>query len=245
MLGHNSGSGIRRQGNFMNAVLVGLVILLMAAPAAAQRDTTPPPSPAALKVGTPALEATEALFSVTWEAVLDPPANHPVPTYRWTAGFNDGSGPQQGAVEGTTLMLRMPYSGSGQTTGFVCVLAEDAAGNVSAGVKCATLAIPAKPAPKTTTHTIDYQEPTTKADGTPLQGLRSIRLYWRVDDGPETVVTLPASSIKGGLPRRFRLTVPATSGTLSVSVTAVDIAGNESARSAAATKTIGAPTADR
>jgi hypothetical protein len=228
----------------MAASLVGLVILLMAAPAAAQRDTAPPPSPAALKVGAPALEATGALFSVTWEAVLDPPANLPVPMYRWTAGFNDGRGALQGTVEATTLMLRMPYSESGQTTGFVCVLAEDTAGNVSAGVTCVTLAIPAKPAPKTTTHTVDYQEPTMKADGTPLQGLRSIRLYWRIDDGPESVVTLPASSIKGGLPRRFRLTVPATSGTLSVSVTAVDISGNESARSAPATKIIG-PTVDR
>jgi hypothetical protein len=229
----------------MNVVLVGLVILLMAAPAAAQRDTAPPPPPAALKVGAPALEATDALFRVTWEAVLDPPANVPVPIFRWNAGFNDGSGPIQGAVEGTTLMLRMPYRESGQAAGFVCVRAEDAAGNVSAAVTCATLAIPAKPAPKTTTHTVDYQEPTTKADGTPLEGLRSIRLYWRVDDGPETVVSLPASSIKGGLPRRFRLTVPATSGTLSVSVTAVDTSGNESARSAPATKTIGAPTVDR
>ena len=101
------------------------------------------------------------------------------------------------------------------------------------------------PAPRTTTHTVDYLEPTTRADGTPLQGLKSILLYWRVDDGPETVVTLPASSIKGGLPRRLRLTVPATSGTLSVSVTAIDIAGNESARSPSVTKPISAPTADR
>lgn len=92
--------------------------------------------------------------------------------------------------------------------------------------------------PPTTTHTVDYREPTTKADGTPLQGLKSIRLYWRVDDGPETVVTLPASSIKGGLDRRLRLTVPATSGVLSVTLTAVDMSGNESARTAPVTKTI-------
>jgi hypothetical protein len=92
--------------------------------------------------------------------------------------------------------------------------------------------------PSTTTHTVDYQEPTTKADGTPLQGLKSIRLYWRVDDGPETLVTLPASSIKGGLVRRLVLTVPATSGILSVTLTAIDVAGNESARTAPVTKTI-------
>jgi len=95
--------------------------------------------------------------------------------------------------------------------------------------------------PPTTTHTVDYQEPTTKADGTPLQGLKSIRLYWRVDAGPETVVTLPASSIKGGLGRRLRLTVPATSGVLSVTLTAVDMSGNESARTAPLTKTIAPP----
>jgi hypothetical protein len=217
----------------------------MAAPAAAQSDTAPPLAPAALKVGSPVLEAAGAVFTVTWEAVLDPPANRPAPSYRWTAGFNDGGAPTQGTVASTSLTLRMPYRESGESTGFVCVLAEDAAGNVSPGVTCATLVIPAKLAPETTTHTIDYQEPTTKADGTPLQGLAAVRLYWRIDDGPESVVTLPASSIKGGLPRRYRLTVPATTGTLSVSVSAVDVAGNESARSAPATKRIGATSSGR
>jgi hypothetical protein len=99
----------------------------------------------------------------------------------------------------------------------------------------------AQGAPASTTHTLDYREPTTKADGTPLQGLRSIRLYWRVDGGPETVVTLPASSIKGGLDRRLNLTVPATKGVLSVTLTAVDVAGNESGRTAPVTKTITPP----
>jgi hypothetical protein len=226
----------------MRAVLIGLALLLVVAPAAAQRDTTPPPPAAALTVGAAELQPTGALFKVTWEAVLDPPANLPVPVYRWTAGFNDGSGALQGAVAGTVLMVRMPYHASGATSGFVCILAEDAAGNVSPAVTCATLAMPAKPAPATTTHTIDYQEPTTNADRTSLQDLVSIRLYWRVDDGPESVVTLPASSIKGGSVRRFSLTVPATRGTLSVTVTAVDVAGNESARSAPATKTIVPPT---
>ncbi len=226
----------------MRAVLVGLAVLLVTSPVAAQRDTTPPPPAGPLTVGAPALQPTAALFKVTWEAVLDPPANVPVPVYRWTAGFNDGSGPIQGAVAATVLTLQMPYHATGASSGFVCVLAEDAAGNVSPGATCATLAIPAQPAPATTTHAVDYQEPTTKADGTPLLDLASIRLYWRVDDGPETLVTLPASSIKGGLVRRFSLTVPATSGTLSVTVTGVDAAGNESARSAPATKIIGPST---
>jgi hypothetical protein len=229
----------------MRAVLIGLALLLVAAPVAAQRDTSPPPPPGPLTVGPPAVQPTGALFKVTWEAVLDPPANLPVPVYRWTAGFNDGSEPMQGAVAGTVLNLRLPYHASGATSGFVCVLAEDAAGNRSPGPTCATIAMPAKPAPPTTTHTIEYQEPTTRADGTPLQGLASIRLYWRVDDGPETAVTLPASSGKGGLVRQLRLTVPNTSGTLSVTFTAVDVSGNESARSAPATKTIGPSTSDK
>lgn len=226
----------------MRAALIGLALLLMAAPAAAQRDTTPPPPPGPLTVGVPALEPTGALFKVTWEAVLDPPANSPVPIYRWTAGFNDGSGAIRGAVAGTVLMLRMPHPTAGETSGFVCVLAEDAAGNLSPGQTCATIVTPAKPAPPTTTHTIEYQEPTTKADGTPLQSLASIRLHWRVDGGPESVVTLPVSSTRGGLVRQWRLTVPATSGTLSVTFTAVDASGKESARSAPATKTIGPST---
>ena len=62
----------------MRAALIGLALLLVAAPAA-QRDTTPPPPPGPLTVGAPALEPTGALFKVTWEAVLDPPANLPVP----------------------------------------------------------------------------------------------------------------------------------------------------------------------
>jgi hypothetical protein len=222
----------------MRAVLIGLALLLVAASAAAQPDTIPPPTPTALAVGAPALQPTAAVFKVTWEAALDPPGNRPVPTYRWSAGFSDGSGRLQGAVAGPVLMLSMPYHASGAASGFVCVLAEDAARNVSPGVACATLAIPAKPAPATTAHTIECREPTTNADGTPLKDLASIRLYWRVDGGPESAVTYPASSLTGGAVRLLRLTVPATSGTLSVTVTAVDVSGNESARSAPATKMI-------
>jgi hypothetical protein len=222
----------------MRAVLIGLALSLAAAPVSAQPDITPPPPPGPLTVDRPAAQSTGVTFKVSWEAVLDPPANLPSPVYRWTAGFNDGSGAVQGAVTSPVLMLRLPYHASGASSGFVCVLAEDAAGNVSLGATCAGLAIPARP---TTTHTIDYQEPTTKADGTPLQGLAAMRLYWRVDDGPETVVTLPASSPAGGLGRRFVLTVPATSGTLSIALTAVDVSGNESARTAPTTKLIGPP----
>ena len=222
----------------MRAVLIGLTVLLMAATAGAQPDTMPPPPPGTLNVSVPTLQPTGALFKVTWEAVLDPPANSPVPVYRWTAGFNDGSEAVSGAVAGTVLMLRLPYHPAGARPGFVCVLAVDAAGNVSVGVACATLAVPAKPS---TTHTVEYREPTTKADGKPLQGLASIRLYWRVDGGPETAVSLPVSSPKGGVLREYKLTVPATSGTLSVTLSAVDASGNESARTAPITKTIVPP----
>jgi hypothetical protein len=103
-------------------------------------------------------------------------------------------------------------------------------------VACTSLAIAARP---TTTHTIEFREPTTRADGTALKTLASIRLYWRVDAEPESVVTYPASSGTGGVLRQLRLTVPATSGTLSVTVTAIDVAGLESVRSAPATKVIG------
>jgi hypothetical protein len=221
----------------MRAMCIALALLFAAGPATAQSDTQPPPPLRSLTVGAPAAQPTGALFKVTWEAVLDPPASVPVAVYRWTAGFSDGSAPRQGAVADTVLMLRMPYHASGATSGFVCVVGEDATGNVSPRATCAALAIPATP---TTTHKVDYSEPTTNSAGRPLRGggLASVRLYWRVDDGPETVVTLPVSTPKGGLRRRFLLTIPATSGTLSITLTAVDVDGKESARTAPVTKTI-------
>jgi hypothetical protein len=225
----------------MRAIRIALALLFAAGPATAQFDTQPPPPLRSLTVGAPTAEAAGALFKVTWETVLDPPGSVPVSIYRWTAGFSDGTQPRQGAVADTTLMLRMPYHASGAAPGFVCVLAEDPAGNVSPRPTCAALTVPATP---TTTHKVDYSEPTTNAAGQPLGGggLASIRLYWRVDDGPETVVTLPVSSPKGGLRRRFLLTIPATSGTLSVTLTAVNMGGKESARTAPMTKII-TPTA--
>jgi len=217
-------------------LLAGLLSLLVRAQARAQPDTTPPPTPTALTVSAPRLQAAGMVFTVTWEAAPDQPGNVPIPLYRWSAGFNDGSGPLQGSVAGPTLMLTMPYHASGTATaGFVCVLSEDAAGNLSPGVACTNLAIPAKPS---LTLKVEIREPTTKADGTPLEALARIRVYWRIDDGPESVVNYPVSSPKGGELRQLLLTVPATSGTLSVTITAVDTAGNESNRSAPATKVI-------
>jgi hypothetical protein len=217
------------------SLLAGLASLLVAGQASAQPDTVPPPTPTALTVSAPRLQTSGMVFTVTWETALDQPGNVPVPLYRWSAGFNDGSGPVQGSVVSPVLMLSMPYHASGATTGFVCVLSEDAAGNLSPGVTCANLAIPAKPS---LTLKVEIREPTTKADGTPLKALARIRVYWRIDDGPETVVNYPVSSPTGGELRQLLLTVPATPGTLSVTITAVDVAGNESQRSAPATKVI-------
>jgi hypothetical protein len=216
--------------------LAGLASLLVAGQACAQADTIPPPTPTALMVSAPKLQAAGMVFTVTWKSEPDQPGNVPVPLYRWSAGFNDGSGPLQGSVAAPVLMLTMPYHTSGAaTTGFVCVLSEDAAGNLSPGVTCTNLAIPAKPS---LTLKVEIREPTTKADGTPLKALARIRVYWRIDDGPESVVNYPVSSPTGGELRQLLLTVPATPGTLSVTITAVDTAGNESSRSAPATKVI-------
>jgi hypothetical protein len=233
-----------RPSRLPGAAALGLAWLLMGAAAAAQPDTMPPPSPTGLAVAPPTLQEAGVLFRVTWNAALDPPGNQPVPIYRWSAGFNDGTGPVQGAVATPLLMLALPYHAKGATSGFVCVLAEDAAGNISPAVTCATLAVPAKPPPPSTTHTIELQEPSVNADGTALKDLASIRIYWRVDNGPESVTTYPVSSPTGGQARRLELTVPAIRGTLSISVTAVDTAGNESGRSATTTKVITPATPD-
>ena len=85
----------------------------------------------------------------------------------------------------------MPYHASGAaTTGWTCVL-----------TSCAPVPVPTKPAappPGTTTHTLEYREPGTNVDGTPLIDLAEVRAYWRVDAGPETLMVYPATALTGG-----------------------------------------------
>jgi hypothetical protein len=127
----------------------------------------------------------------------------------------------------------MPYHASGAAApGWICV-----------STSCAGFTVPARPTtpPATTTHLFGYREPTTNADATlsPLTDLAKMRVYYRCGSGAEAMAEFPASSPTGGADRDQSLTVPCTSGTITMQATAVDVGGLESARSGVATKVIG------
>ena len=107
-------------------------------------DTIPPPEPGhPVEVTLVGTDASGASYDVTWFASVDQPSGEPVGLYRLTFGFNDGSWTGADSATGTSAQVRFPYHWSGQTaTGWVCVRAEDAAGNQSADQACNGLTVP-------------------------------------------------------------------------------------------------------
>ena len=66
-------------------------------------------------------------------------------SYRYTAGFSDGSAGQQGSIWALSLRLWMPYYRTGAAAGgFICVQSVNAAGQASADQACGPLTIPAR-----------------------------------------------------------------------------------------------------
>jgi hypothetical protein len=101
--------------------------------------------------------------------------------------------------------------------------------------------------------TVDFDEPTMNAPcgtpvlagcGTPLTDLAKTSLWYTltpVGGGPgldQFALDLPASSPTGGQHRTVTFLVPATSGTVTVWLTATDLTGNTGARSLVATKVL-------
>lgn len=80
-----------------------------------------------------------------------------------------------------------------------------------------------------------YQEPSTNPDGSPLSDLRETRLYYQKDAGsPEIGATTPATRLQGGGRITATLLVPVLhnqEANVTFWATALDLVGNESARS--------------
>ena len=96
-----------------------------------------PGSPAVTQL---AADASGVTFAFAWTAVTG------ATSYRYAAAFNDGSAAQQGTVTGLSFQLKWPYHASGAaSTGFVCILSVNAAGQTSADAACAGLTVPARP----------------------------------------------------------------------------------------------------
>jgi hypothetical protein len=102
-----------------------------------------PSQPSVMRIAT---DTNGVTFAVAW-----PPVSGAA-SYRYSAGFNDGTAAQQGMLTTTSLQLRMPYHTSGQaTSGFVCIASVNGAGKRSADLGCNALAVPARPSPPTST----------------------------------------------------------------------------------------------
>lgn len=230
--------------------LLALILVLLASTAWAQ-DTQPPPTPTNVVVGagTPGLNVVT--FPMTWDRMLDPPGNQPVPLYTWVAGYSDGQ-TATGTAPTNSMTLSMPYHLDGAAaSGFVCIGSKDAAGNVSPQNQCFPVPVPAKPTapPVSTLVTLEYNEPSTNAcvpalPCPPLTDLRTTRAYYTLGTGAEQSQDFMVSSGTGGQHMTASFSVPVNTGTIVVALTALNSKGLESARSvsvSALLNTLGAP----
>lgn len=84
---------------------------------------------------------------------------------------------------------------------------------------------------------VSYTEPTTTEGGAPLTTLQKTTIYWKLDAGAETALTMLAALGTGGAAITKTISVPlaaCTAGTVSVQVTASNTFG-ESVRTPAVT----------
>ena len=108
--------------------------------------SAPPAAPGWPSVTTLNADSTGVTFAVTWTPVSG------AVSYRYSAGFSNGTSGQQGTVTTPPLQLRMPYSLTGAAaSGFVCVVSVNAAGQQSTSPACNSLAVPARPSTPTST----------------------------------------------------------------------------------------------
>jgi hypothetical protein len=99
--------------------------------------STPPAAPGSLSVTQLATDAGGVTFAISWTAASG------AVSYRYVAGFGDGSAAQQGTVTGLSFQLRMPYHVSGSAfDGFVCVRSINAAGQQSIDQSCNRVPVP-------------------------------------------------------------------------------------------------------
>jgi centrosomal CEP192-like protein len=127
-------------------------------------DQSPPPSstPPGVPGSPSATQVTPDATGVTATIVWSPGSG--ATSYKYLAGFSDGTGSQQGTTSGATLALRMPYHASGAAaSAWICVQSVNAAG-VSADQACGTFSVPARP-PDAAAPTISGLSPSSATAG--------------------------------------------------------------------------------
>lgn len=100
----------------------------------------PPPTPGPVSVTPLKATAAAATSTVAWAAVSG------AKSYRYVAGFADGSATVKGTVKARSFRLRLPYHASGAAAGAgVCIWSVDATGQQSVGRSCSAVPVPARP----------------------------------------------------------------------------------------------------
>jgi hypothetical protein len=102
--------------------------------------STPPAAPGTPSVTRLSADASGVTFVIAWNAATG------ATSYRYVAGFGDGTATQQGSVTGLlSFQLRMPYHASGAArSGYVCLGSVNAAGP-STDQACNAVPVPARP----------------------------------------------------------------------------------------------------
>lgn len=172
-------------------------------------------------------------------------------TYSLQGAYGDGSGGFTALTPGPSHSRVLPFHASGgPSTGWMCERA--ILGTQQAAQRCNAFSVPAKPVgpppppPPSSTVTVEYTEPTTNADGTPLTDLAGTTVFYRLTGGLDTLgAMVPATAPTGGQRRSVGVTVSSVTGTVTVWAVATDAVGNVSARSTTATMTLGGPVAGK
>lgn len=194
-------------------------------------DTTPPSQVTGLQ----ATAASDTQINLSWTAATD---NVGVTGYR--VERCQGAGCTNFAEIAQPTGVSLIDAGLTATTTYLYrVRAVDAANNLGtySSSAQATTQAPSSggwvPTGTGSLPKITVVEPTLKADGSALNDLQTLRLYWSLNGGAETMVEITASSASGGgTVNKNDILVPVLScqsGTLSVSVSGVNPT-NEGAR---------------
>jgi hypothetical protein len=136
-----AGWGGACSGTTACTVVVNAATAVSATFNAGSTSQSPPGTPESPSVTQIAADASGVTFAIAWSA------GSGATSYRYVAGFSDGSASQQGTVTSASFQLRMPYHASGgAASGFVCIQSVSAAGVASVDQSCGGFSVAARPA---------------------------------------------------------------------------------------------------
>ena len=136
-----AGWGGACSGTAACSVVVNAATTVSATFDAVSTSQSVPDTPGTPSVSQVAADAGGVTLAIAWSP------GSGATSYRYTAGFSDGSASQQGTVTTASFQLRVPYHVSGAAaSGFVCIASVSAAGVASVDQSCGGFSVAARPA---------------------------------------------------------------------------------------------------